>query len=127
MASAAGGMEIEEVAKDHPEAILREKIDPATGFQPYQARKLAFGLGLTPEQVGAAVPFFQSLYRAFIETDASMIEINPLRGDGRREAGGAGCESELLMTTRCTGIRNSRTCATWKRKHRWKWKLRNSN
>ena len=85
MASAAGGMEIEEVAKDHPEAILREKIDPATGFQPYQARKLAFGLGLTPEQVGVAVPFFQSLYRAFIETDASMIEINPcvVTGDGK--------------------------------------------
>ena len=85
MASAAGGMEIEEVAKDHPEAILREVIDPATGFQPYQARKLAFGLGLTPEQVGAAVPFFQALYRAFIETDASMIEINPcvVTGDGK--------------------------------------------
>jgi succinyl-CoA synthetase beta subunit len=85
MASAAGGMEIEEVAKDHPEAILREAIDPATGFQPYQARKLAFGLGLTPEQAGAAVPFFQALYRAFIETDASMIEINPcvVTGDGK--------------------------------------------
>ena len=85
MASAAGGMEIEEVAKDHPEAILREKIDPTTGFQPYQARKLAFGLGLTPEQVGAAVSFFQALYRAFIETDASMIEINPcvVTGDGK--------------------------------------------
>jgi succinyl-CoA synthetase beta subunit len=85
MASAAGGMEIEEVAKDHPEAILREAIDPATGFQPYQARKLAFGLGLTPEQVGTAVPFFQALYRAFIETDSSMIEINPcvVTGDGK--------------------------------------------
>jgi succinyl-CoA synthetase beta subunit len=85
MASAAGGMEIEEVAKDHPEAILREAIDPATGFQPYQARKLAVGLGLTPEQVSAAVPFFQALYRAFIETDASMIEINPcvVTGDGK--------------------------------------------
>src|SRR5579863_6094104 len=85
MASAAGGMEIEEVAKDRPEAILREVIDPATGFQPYQARKLAFGLGLTPEQVGAAVPFFQALYRAFVETDASMLEINPcvVTGDGK--------------------------------------------
>jgi succinyl-CoA synthetase beta subunit len=85
MASAAGGMEIEEVAKDDPEAILRERIDPATGFQPYQARKLAFGLGLTAEQVGAAVPFFQALYRAFVETDASMIEINPcvVTGDGK--------------------------------------------
>src|SRR6202795_2244570 len=85
MASAAGGMEIEEVAKDHPDAILREVIDPVTGFQPYQARKLAFGLGLTPEQVSVAVPFFQALYRAFIETDASMIEINPcvVTGDGK--------------------------------------------
>jgi succinyl-CoA synthetase beta subunit len=85
MVSAAGGMEIEEVAKDNPESILRETIDPAVGFQPFQARKLAFGLGLTPEQVNAAVPFFQSLYRAFIETDASMIEINPcvVTGDGK--------------------------------------------
>jgi succinyl-CoA synthetase beta subunit len=85
MVSAAGGMEIEEVAKDNPESILRETIDPAVGFQPFQARKLAFGLGLTPEQVNAAVPFFQSLHRAFIETDASMIEINPcvVTGDGK--------------------------------------------
>jgi succinyl-CoA synthetase beta subunit len=85
MASAAGGMEIEEVAKDHPEAILKEVIDPTVGFQAFQARKLAFGLGLTAEQVGAAVPFFQSLYRAFVETDASMIEINPcvVTGDGK--------------------------------------------
>jgi succinyl-CoA synthetase beta subunit len=88
MVSAAGGMEIEEVAKDNPEAILKEKIDPTVGFQPFQARKLAFGLGLTLEQVNAAVPFFQSLYRAFIETDASMIEINPcvVTGDGKMYA-----------------------------------------
>ena len=85
MASAAGGMEIEEVAKDHPEAILRETIRPETGFQPYHARKLAFGLGLSVELVHAAVPFMQSLYRAFIETDASLLEINPcvVTGDGR--------------------------------------------
>ena len=85
MASAAGGMEIEEVAKDHPEAILKEVIDPTVGFQAFQARKLAFGLGLTAEQVAAAVPFFQSLYRAFVETDASMMEINPcmVTGDGK--------------------------------------------
>jgi succinyl-CoA synthetase beta subunit len=85
MASAAGGMEIEEVAKDHPEAILKEVIDPTVGFQAFQARKLAFGLGLTAEQVSTAVPFFQSLYRAFVETDASMIEINPcvVTGDGK--------------------------------------------
>ncbi len=85
MTSASGGMEIEEVAKEHPEAILREAINPATGLQPYQVRKLAFGLGLAPELVNAAVPFFQSLYRAFLETDASLVEINPcvVTGDGR--------------------------------------------
>jgi succinyl-CoA synthetase beta subunit len=85
MASAAGGMEIEEVAQENPAAILRETIRPAVGLQPYIARKLAFGLGLTAEQAQAAVPFLQSLYRAFIETDASLAEINPLvvTGDGR--------------------------------------------
>ncbi len=85
MASAAGGMEIEEVAREDPEAILREKIDPAVGLQAYQARKLAFGLGLNPELVGAAVPVFRALYRAFLDTDASLVEINPcvVTGDGR--------------------------------------------
>ncbi|MGA2508858.1 MAG: ADP-forming succinate--CoA ligase subunit beta [Candidatus Acidiferrales bacterium] len=85
MASAAGGMEIEEVAKDRPEAILRETIRPAEGFQAYHARKLAFGLGLSAELVAVAVPFLQSLYRAFLETDASLLEINPcvVTGDGR--------------------------------------------
>ena len=85
MASAAGGMEIEEVAREHPEKILREAIQPETGFQPYHARKLAFGLGLPVELINAAVPFLQSLYRAFVETDASLLEINPcvVTGDGR--------------------------------------------
>jgi succinyl-CoA synthetase beta subunit len=85
MASAAGGMEIEQVAKENPAAILREPIHPAVGLQPYQARKLAFGLGLTGEQVTAATPFLQALYRAFIDTDASLLEINPcvVTGDGR--------------------------------------------
>ncbi|MBI3670260.1 MAG: ADP-forming succinate--CoA ligase subunit beta [Acidobacteria bacterium] len=77
MASAAGGMEIEEVARENPGAILRETIHPAVGLQPYQARKLAFGLGLAPETATAAVPFFQALYRAFTETDALLVEINP--------------------------------------------------
>ncbi len=85
MASAAGGMEIEQVAKEHPEAILRETIRPETGFQPYHARKLAFGLGLSADLVRVAAPFLQSLYRAFIETDSSLLEINPcvVTGDGR--------------------------------------------
>ena len=85
MASAAGGVEIEEVARENPVAILRETIHPAVGLQPYQARKLAFGLGLPPEAVAAAAPFLQALYRAFTESDASLAEINPcvLTGDGR--------------------------------------------
>jgi len=85
MASAAGGMEIEEVAKERPEAILREHVNPAIGLQGYQARKLAFGLGLAAESVKAAEPFFQALYRAYIETDASLVEINPcvLTADGK--------------------------------------------
>ncbi len=85
MASAAGGVEIEEVARENPDAILRETIHLAVGLQPYQARKLAFGLGLAAEVAGAAVPFLQALYRASIESDASLAEINPcvLTGEGK--------------------------------------------
>lgn len=85
MASAAGGMEIEEVAKDNPDGILRATIHPAVGLQAYQARKIAFGLGLPMEVVSHAAPFLQALYRAFIDTDATMLEINPcvLTGDGK--------------------------------------------
>jgi succinyl-CoA synthetase beta subunit len=77
MASQAGGMEIEEVAAKDPTAIYKETIDPTVGFWPWQARKLAFALGLKATQINQAVTFFQSLYTAFIETDASLIEINP--------------------------------------------------
>jgi succinyl-CoA synthetase beta subunit len=77
MASSQGGMDIEEVAAKKPDAILREHIDPAVGFRPYQARKLAFGLGLPGSLVGKAVPFMMSLYRAFEAADASLVEINP--------------------------------------------------
>jgi succinyl-CoA synthetase beta subunit len=85
MSSTAGGMEIEEVAKENPDAIIRQKIDPAAGFQPYHARKLSFGLGLPAEMTGVAVQFLQSVYRAFLETDASLLEINPLivTGEGK--------------------------------------------
>jgi succinyl-CoA synthetase beta subunit len=77
MASQAGGMEVEEVAAKDPTAIYKETIDPTVGFWPWQARKLAFALGLKATQINQAVTFFQSLYTAFIETDASLIEINP--------------------------------------------------
>ncbi len=85
MASAAGGMEIEQVAAENPSAILKEYIDPAIGFQPFQARKLAFGLGLAPEFIGPAVNFMMALYKAFEDTDSSLFEINPFitTTDGR--------------------------------------------
>jgi len=85
LASASGGMEIEEVAKEHPEAILREVISPAAGLQSYQVRKIVFGLGLPAEMAKVAEPFLQALYRAFLATDASLLEINPLvlTGDGK--------------------------------------------
>ena len=78
-------MEIEEVAKANPNAILREIIQPVVGLQPYQARKLAFGMGLPIEAVNNAVPFLLAIYKAFIDTDASMLEINPcvLTGDNK--------------------------------------------
>jgi succinyl-CoA synthetase beta subunit len=78
MGSAQGGMDIEEVAAKDPGAILKESVDPAVGFRPYQARKLAFGLGLPPEVVTKAVPLMLALYRAFEGSDASLVEINPL-------------------------------------------------
>jgi len=77
MASAAGGMDIEEVAAHSPEQILKETIDPAVGFRSFQARKLAFGLGLPGELVNQAVKFMQSLYAAYEQMDASLLEINP--------------------------------------------------
>jgi succinyl-CoA synthetase beta subunit len=78
IASAAGGMDIEEVAASHPERILREYIHRGTGIIPFQARKLAFGIGLDGGPAGKLVKVLDSVYRAFVETDASMIEINPL-------------------------------------------------
>jgi len=85
MASAAGGMDIEQVAAQRPEAILKQYIDPGMGLEPFQARKIAFALGLKALQINPAVQFLTGLYRAFLETDASLVEINPFISctDGR--------------------------------------------
>jgi succinyl-CoA synthetase beta subunit len=85
MASQAGGMEIEQVAEENPDAILKEYITPGLGFEAFQARKLAFQLGLKPEQINQAVKFMTGLYKAFEETDSSLMEINPFItcSDGR--------------------------------------------
>ncbi len=85
MASKAGGMEIEEVAAKDPNAIVKEYIDPAVGFQAFQARKLAFKLGLDGDLLKTAIPFMMALYKAYEDTDSSLFEINPFitTTDGR--------------------------------------------
>ncbi len=85
MVSTEGGVEIEKVAAETPEKILKEWIDPAVGFMPFQARRLAFGLGLSGDQFKNAVKFLTSLYKAYVAVDASLAEINPLvvTKDGR--------------------------------------------
>ena len=88
MASAAGGMEIEEVAARTPEAILKEAFDPAAGLAPFQARKLAFGIGIPPASVHAAAAAMTALAQAYVATDATLAEINPfiLTADGKAYA-----------------------------------------
>jgi succinyl-CoA synthetase beta subunit len=78
MASTEGGMDIEEVAAKTPDKIAIVTVDPATGLQPFHARQVAFALGLKDEQVRAAVRFVTGAYQAFVEKDASLLEINPL-------------------------------------------------
>lgn len=78
MASTEGGMDIEEVAETHPEKIVKVSVDPATGFQPFHARELAFALGFEGAANKSAIKFFTALYKAFVELDASTVEINPL-------------------------------------------------
>jgi succinyl-CoA synthetase beta subunit len=78
MASTEGGMDIEEVADKHPEKILKVHVDPATGFQAFHGREVAFGLGLEGKQIGKCVELLHKLYNTFVELDASIVEINPL-------------------------------------------------
>jgi succinyl-CoA synthetase beta subunit len=78
MASTEGGMDIEEVAEHHPEKIVKEWIDPRVGLQGFQARKVAFALGLEGEAFKEMVAFITALYKAYVESDASMFEINPV-------------------------------------------------
>lgn len=78
MASSEGGMDIEEVASKNPQAIKRVDIDPVVGLAPFQARYLAYEIGMAPEVAGKAVKLLMGLYKAFLESDASMAEINPL-------------------------------------------------
>jgi succinyl-CoA synthetase beta subunit len=85
LVSAEGGVEIEEIARTKPEAVLRENIDPFSGLHPYQARRLAFALGLRGDPQTQAAAILSGLVRALIKNDATLVEINPLvlAGDGR--------------------------------------------
>jgi succinyl-CoA synthetase beta subunit len=85
MASTEGGMEIEEVAENHPEKILKVAIDPAAGISGWHARKLAFGLGLEGKQVGVFTKFVTAMYAAFTDLDMAIVEINPLVVTGAGE------------------------------------------
>jgi malate-CoA ligase subunit beta len=78
VASAAGGMEIEEISANNPESLIRISVDPSVGMQQFQAREVAFGLGIDPDLVGKLVPVIMGTYRAFRDLDAVMVEINPL-------------------------------------------------
>ncbi|MEO8419830.1 MAG: malate--CoA ligase subunit beta [Hyphomicrobium sp.] len=78
VASAAGGMEIEEISAKQPDTIIRVSVDPAVGMQQFQAREVAYGLGVDPEIINKLVPTILSCYRAFRDLDATMVEINPL-------------------------------------------------
>ena len=78
IASSAGGIDIEEVSRKNPEKILKVHIDPVAGFQDFSGRKLAYGMGLTPEQARPVVKLMSNLYRLFRAKDCSLMEINPL-------------------------------------------------
>jgi succinyl-CoA synthetase beta subunit len=92
MASTEGGMEIEEVAAQSPEKIVKIAIDPVTGFQPFHAREAAFALGLEGKQVGAATKFLAAMYQAFMDLDAAIVEINPLVVTGAGEIVALDCK-----------------------------------
>ena len=85
VASASGGMDIEEIAENEPDSIVRVPIEPAVGMQDFQAREIAFALGMDPGQIAEAVKALKACYRAFRDLDATMVEINPLvvTTDGR--------------------------------------------
>ena len=95
IASTEGGMEIEQVAANHPEKILRVTIDPAAGFSGFHARRLAFGLGLSATQVAAFAKLLPALYAAFTGLDCTDRRNQPAGGHRRRRGDGAGCQDQL--------------------------------
>src|SRR5471032_1802299 len=125
MASASGGMEIEEVAAKTPELILKETIDPGIGLAPFQARKLAFGIGIPAVSVNAAAAAMSALAKAYVAMDASLAEINPfiLTRDGKVYALDAKITFDDNALYRHKELLDLRDLT---KKIRWKWKPRAS-
>ena len=111
IAAAEGGMEIEELAERSPEKILRIPIDPASGIEPFHARKIAFGLGVAPAQVRPMIAFVTALYRAFTELDASLVEINPLAVTGATRPRRTRSSSKRASTASTTSSSTARSAA----------------
>ncbi len=94
VASAAGGMDIEEVAEHTPEKIIRVNVHPAAGLQDFQCRQLAFGLGLDGAQVAQFGKIAHAIYKLYLERDASLVEVNPLDRDRRRRTACSRCQDQ---------------------------------
>ena len=107
MASADGGMDIEEVAAKTPERIHKVYIEPGVGLVPFQARDLGFAIGLDGPQVNKAVKLMSALYEAFVATDASLLEINPLVVTARRQSARARRQDELRRQRAVAASRHS--------------------
>ncbi len=123
MLSTMGGMDIEAVAVDHPDALARIHLDPAIGFQPFFARRLLYAAGVPAEEHKRVAAIIEQAYRAFAELDAMLVEVNPLVVTGRRAGRRAPTPSSRSTTTRCTGTPTSPRCATCRRptrRSRWR-------
>ncbi len=118
IASAAGGMDIEEVAAHTPEKILSANIDPAAGLQPYQCRKLAFGLGLSGKQIGEFQSIVMALAKLYDEKDAALVEVNPLIVTKAGKLVALDAKINIDRQRRLPVSRSSRSSATSRRKMR---------
>ena len=116
--SAAGGMDIEEVAAHSPEKITTVDIHPAAGLQPYQCRRMAFALGFKDAQIAQFQSIAMALYKLYIEKDAALVEVNPLIVT-RTVRCWRSTPRSTSTRTRCSARRRSRRCATPRRKTRW--------
>ena len=125
MVSTEGGVEIEKVAATTPEKIIKAWVDPAIGFKGYQARQLAFSLGLTGDSMKQAASFLMKLYKMYVDSDASLAEINPSRSSPM-DALSPSIANSTSTTMQSIAIPTMPICATCLKKRRLKSKHRNS-